>query len=179
MTSSSHDSSTDPGPEQGLTSDLGPGGVNTPVLTVGMQLNRPRSALLAFSPPPPPPPPPGSFSSHFSTMRFSYHLSGPLGPKPCGSPHRTGEWTTGSRQSLGMSPRCSAGNRETDQDWSRTSQLDLVLDQLELVGVGPGPATAGWCWSGTRSTWVVLVQDQPELDVCCCVCPVVVHCSLV
>lgn len=57
-------------------------------LQAGMQLNRPRSALIGFSSPPPQPPPSNphpTFSSQFKAMRFSYHLS----PQP-GS-RRTGE----------------------------------------------------------------------------------------
>ncbi|TTB56414.1 FYVE, RhoGEF and PH domain-containing protein 1 [Bagarius yarrelli] len=63
----------------------------------GMQLNRPRSALIGFSPPPPPPPPPPptsdtqpTFSSQFKAMRFSYHLSPQPGSRrtgPCPGAH--------------------------------------------------------------------------------------------
>lgn len=55
----------------------------------GMQLNRPRSTLLSLPAPPAP-----SFSSQFSTMRFSYHLNTP--------PH-------GSRSATCRTGECAAG----------------------------------------------------------------------
>ncbi|XP_038154360.1 FYVE, RhoGEF and PH domain-containing protein 1 isoform X2 [Cyprinodon tularosa] len=69
-----------------------------------MQLNRPRSTLLAVGGPPP------SFSSQFSTMRFSYHLH--TAAHGCNSaPHRTGPASSTSpsllAKGLSLEPSCS------------------------------------------------------------------------
>lgn len=57
----------------------------------GMQLNRPKSALISYSPPLLPSETPHSFSSQFKTMRFSYHISSGL-PSPQPALRRIGEW---------------------------------------------------------------------------------------
>lgn len=56
----------------------------------GMQLNRPKSALISYTPPLLPSETPHSFSSQFKTMRFSYHISSGL-PSPQPALRRIGE----------------------------------------------------------------------------------------
>ncbi|GLD69111.1 FYVE, RhoGEF and PH domain-containing protein 1 isoform X1 [Lates japonicus] len=99
-----------------------------------MQLNRPRSALLGFSlPPPPPPPPPASFSSQFSTMRFSYHLTPPLSSS---STCRTGPSSSSSpsllTKSLSLEPSCSPCGH----------QGALDADAPQQPSSDPGPSSS-------------------------------------
>ncbi|KAM6925283.1 FYVE, RhoGEF and PH domain-containing protein 1 [Xenentodon cancila] len=80
-----------------------------------MQLNRPRSAKPGFSFPPPPP---SSFSSRFSTMRFSYHL--PTSAAQSSATCRTGPSSSSSSsvltKSLSLEPSCSPCTHQVAPD---------------------------------------------------------------
>ncbi|KAM8754884.1 FYVE, RhoGEF and PH domain-containing protein 1 isoform 1-T1 [Acanthopagrus schlegelii] len=117
-----------------------------------MQLNRPHSALLRFSFPPPPPPPPPSFSSQFSTMRFSYHLSSTSTPTAHSSTHRTGPSPSSSpsllTKSLSLEPSCSPCSH----------QGALDADAPQQMSSDPGPSSS----SGPAS-----LEGGPELTARC------------
>ncbi|KAM6982479.1 LOW QUALITY PROTEIN: FYVE, RhoGEF and PH domain-containing protein 1 [Tautogolabrus adspersus] len=104
-----------------------------------MQLNRPRSSLLGFSlPPPPPPPPPSSFSSQFSTLRFSYHLSPPTPPQQRSALHRTGPSSSSPSlltKSLSLEPSCSPCGHKV--------ALDADTPQQALSDPGPSSSSSG------------------------------------
>ncbi|XP_047444772.1 FYVE, RhoGEF and PH domain-containing protein 1 [Mugil cephalus] len=117
-----------------------------------MQLNRPRSALFGFSLPPPPPPLPPSFSSQFSTMRFSYHLTS------SSSTHRTGPSSSSSpsllTKSLSLEPSCSpCGHGTLDPD--------APLEGPSTSSSGPASLEGG----AEPADGLVLVNDTgpPEL----------------
>ncbi|XP_022619619.1 FYVE, RhoGEF and PH domain-containing protein 1 [Seriola dumerili] len=136
-----------------------------------MQLNRPRSALLGFSlPPPPPPPPPASFSSQFSTMRFSYHLSSTPPAHNSSSTCRTGPSSSSSpsllTKSLSLEPSCSPCGHQ--------GVLDADTPQQPSSDPGPsfsssGPASleggAGLTERRGSAIGLLLVNDTgpPEL----------------
>ncbi|KAM9856198.1 FYVE, RhoGEF and PH domain-containing protein 1 [Aulostomus maculatus] len=90
-----------------------------------MQMNRPRSTLPGFSLPPAPPPPP-SFSSRFSTMRFSYHLSATPHSSGGGGTCRTGPSSSSSpsllTKSLSLEPPCSPCGHQEALDADATQQ---------------------------------------------------------
>ncbi|XP_029362850.1 FYVE, RhoGEF and PH domain-containing protein 1 [Echeneis naucrates] len=117
-----------------------------------MQLNRPRCALLGGSlppPPPPPPPPPSSFSSHFSTMRFSYHLS---------STCRTGPSSSSPSlltKSLSLEPSCSPCGH----------QAPLDVDAPQQLSSDPGPSSSSSGPPSLEGGAVLMVNDTgpPEL----------------
>ncbi|GAA6086982.1 FYVE, RhoGEF and PH domain-containing protein 1 isoform X1 [Tachysurus ichikawai] len=113
-----------------------------------MQLNRPRSALIGFSPPPPSPPSdphPSSFSSQFKTMRFSYHLS----PQP-GS--RRTENKTSSAECIGAPHKLISSLMEimkiSPRDEKTTTQLVQLHSHSSLLSVLMGSCYGS---AGTRS----------------------------
>ncbi|KAG5282087.1 hypothetical protein AALO_G00052070 [Alosa alosa] len=84
-----------------------------------MQLNRPKSALISFTPPLLPSETPHSFSSQFKTMRFSYHISSGL-PSPQPVLRRIGPSSSSPRlltKSLSLEPGTGPclGAHETPQ----------------------------------------------------------------
>ncbi|XP_061114069.1 FYVE, RhoGEF and PH domain-containing protein 1 [Conger conger] len=82
-----------------------------------MQLNRPKSALISFTPPLSPSETPNSFSSQFKTMRFSYHISSGL-PSPHPPLRRIGSSSSSPRlltKSLSLEPGPCLGGHETPQ----------------------------------------------------------------
>ncbi|XP_026223673.1 FYVE, RhoGEF and PH domain-containing protein 1 [Anabas testudineus] len=88
-----------------------------------MQLNRPRSALF----------PPSSFSSHFSTMRFSYHLN--TAPPSSSSTCRTGPASSSPSlltKGLSLEPSCSPCGHYGALDADNPQQLSS----------DPGPSSA-------------------------------------
>ncbi|XP_062315802.1 FYVE, RhoGEF and PH domain-containing protein 1 isoform X1 [Osmerus eperlanus] len=107
-----------------------------------MQLNRPKSALISYSPPMPPETQ-NSFSSQFKTMRFSYHISSGL-PSPQPPLRRIGPSSSSPRlltKSLSLEPDpCLAPQ---DQDASHDGPQRLSSD--------PGPLDPGHC-NGSSSS---------------------------
>ncbi|KAM9829058.1 FYVE, RhoGEF and PH domain-containing protein 1 isoform X1 [Syngnathus typhle] len=97
-------------------------------------MNRTRSALPGLPPPPsppppsPPPPPSLSFSSHFSTMRFSYHLENSAtsrtGPPSSLSPSLLAK-------SLSLEPPCGT------QQPTSSSSSPVGLQEEEVNDTGP------------------------------------------
>ncbi|XP_030640263.1 FYVE, RhoGEF and PH domain-containing protein 1 [Chanos chanos] len=82
-----------------------------------MQLNRPKSALISFTPPLLPSETQNSFSSQFKTMRFSYHISNGL-PSPQPALRRIGPSASSPRlltKSLSLEPGPCLGAHETPQ----------------------------------------------------------------
>ncbi|KAJ8393485.1 hypothetical protein AAFF_G00059580 [Aldrovandia affinis] len=83
-----------------------------------MQLNRPKSALISFSPPLSPSETQNSFSSQFKTMRFSYHISSGLpSPQPA-LRRRIGSSSSSPRlltKSLSLEPGPCLGSHDTPQ----------------------------------------------------------------
>ncbi|KAG7220395.1 hypothetical protein INR49_018233 [Caranx melampygus] len=116
-------------------------------------------------PPSPPPPPPPSFSSQFSTMRFSYHLS-PLPPpvNSSGSACRTGPSSSSPSlltKSLSLEPSCSPcgheGALDADTPQQPSSDPGTSFSSLE-GGVGQTERRGS-------ATGLLLVNDTgpPEL----------------